>query len=1058
MAGSMLGFLLFAHLGLHLGAKTSWLQHWAASYVASVYQGKVVFEQIRPALLPLPHAIVYRGRLEGSETFSLRFDQLILYPKIRPLLSLKLRLGQIKLIAPDIVLHASPKQTTLEEKSLLAAIRPDPKKISEFLANSAQGILPNKVKVRRGHLKWIGADKKSTIKVRDVSATVILTSGDLQLDFKGKPSMADQIVFEGQWNLKSLRGGGHLDMDALRIDQLITQPFVLKSYPIPKMSLDVSIDFSNHGFESVQLEFQGRAPSVKIQNGVAPVLIRELAFKGSGQWSDQKMHIQVTHIRTKAPQIDLNGHATWVDKERFEPIPTELFINAGYLNLAELRAGLLSLFGKSSAVKAFFKIVQGGVIPSWTVMLKPPASGKTSVMDRLQMAIRLQNGKIVLPDDLMTIESVKGTVMWSDGRIIAQNLEGRSADTMARNGNLIWGLLDGSREFRLDTDIEADLVWVSEKLKKRVHDDTVQAFINALPKVRGRAIGHLQLGDHLDQLRAGIRLVAGSHLATLDSNANITGTIDHLPSPEMTMDLSIQGHLGTELMEWIENRYTTAKTYLPRAPIDIRHARITGNPVNTMALDSGFIVHKNLVISTALMIEKRTFHLLKMHLKDPLSDAGIALTRSQADRSWQADFTGTLNGATLESLFQNPHPHIGQIQGHLKVGVDPAELRHTSIQGDLALEGIEIPLRNSPPLCIEKASLFGTENRFVLEDTVISWHDETAQISGEGVFEPSAIRLDLELHAGDLNADNLLERLDARKSSGDQMPSMPDGLNLVGNIYLAIDRLAIVGHRFSPVRAVVSMNPDQTVVEVKTAELCGISVPGRILFKDDNIQLAFKPHANQTVLSDTGQCFYGLDVTERLEGQVTLDGDISSSGESRDELIQNLSGHFVLNILDGRVYNVGTAGTITNLLSYLSLNQLANDGVPDLRTDDFPYNSLTSRLSLKKGVLNLEEGVLKSNSVNIVASGKLLLKNRSLDLVLLVSPLTTVDWIVGHLPIVGHILEGTLIALPVGIKGSIKNPDVLPLSPDAIGSRLGGILKRTLKTPFRIIEPLIKQK
>jgi hypothetical protein len=49
-----------------------------------------------------------------------------------------------------------------------------------------------------------------------------------------------------------------------------------------------------------------------------------------------------------------------------------------------------------------------------------------------------------------------------------------------------------------------------------------------------------------------------------------------------------------------------------------------------------------------------------------------------------------------------------------------------------------------------------------------------------------------------------------------------------------------------------------------------------------------------------------------------------------------------------------------------------------------------------------------------------------------------------------------LVAIPVRIKGPRTDPKVLPLSPTAVGKRLGGILKRTLKTPVRIIEPLLK--
>jgi hypothetical protein len=113
-------------------------------------------------------------------------------------------------------------------------------------------------------------------------------------------------------------------------------------------------------------------------------------------------------------------------------------------------------------------------------------------------------------------------------------------------------------------------------------------------------------------------------------------------------------------------------------------------------------------------------------------------------------------------------------------------------------------------------------------------------------------------------------------------------------------------------------------------------------------------------------------------------------------------------------------------------------------------------VQFKDGFMLIKDGVLKSNSVNIVADGRYALDQNELDLVLLVSPLTSVDWVVEKIPILGNILQGTLIAIPVSVKGPGADPKVVPLSPSAVGSRLGGILKRTLNTPVRIIEPLLK--
>jgi hypothetical protein len=105
--------------------------------------------------------------------------------------------------------------------------------------------------------------------------------------------------------------------------------------------------------------------------------------------------------------------------------------------------------------------------------------------------------------------------------------------------------------------------------------------------------------------------------------------------------------------------------------------------------------------------------------------------------------------------------------------------------------------------------------------------------------------------------------------------------------------------------------------------------------------------------------------------------------------------------------------------------------------------------------LNIEEGVLKSNVVNLATSGHFDLASGQLNLDLLVSPLTTVDWIIKRIPIVNRILADTLVAIPVRISGPVTNPKSVPLSPSAVSSRVGGILQRAVETPFQIIAPML---
>ncbi|HUV77924.1 MAG TPA: hypothetical protein VMW06_07690, partial [Desulfobacterales bacterium] len=48
----------------------------------------------------------------------------------------------------------------------------------------------------------------------------------------------------------------------------------------------------------------------------------------------------------------------------------------------------------------------------------------------------------------------------------------------------------------------------------------------------------------------------------------------------------------------------------------------------------------------------------------------------------------------------------------------------------------------------------------------------------------------------------------------------------------------------------------------------------------------------------------------------------------------------------------------------------------------------------------------------------------------------------------------SLISIPVRIEGDLNNPRVTPISPTAVGSGLLGIMKRTLRLPVKMIEPV----
>jgi hypothetical protein len=95
-------------------------------------------------------------------------------------------------------------------------------------------------------------------------------------------------------------------------------------------------------------------------------------------------------------------------------------------------------------------------------------------------------------------------------------------------------------------------------------------------------------------------------------------------------------------------------------------------------------------------------------------------------------------------------------------------------------------------------------------------------------------------------------------------------------------------------------------------------------------------------------------------------------------------------------------------------------------------------------------------AMQLVSQGEIDWAGQKIDFKVVVAPLKTVDWIVQRIPIIGYVLQGTLISIPVRVQGDLKDPRIIPLDPSLVGSELVGIMKRTLKLPFKLVQPLVK--
>jgi len=154
----------------------------------------------------------------------------------------------------------------------------------------------------------------------------------------------------------------------------------------------------------------------------------------------------------------------------------------------------------------------------------------------------------------------------------------------------------------------------------------------------------------------------------------------------------------------------------------------------------------------------------------------------------------------------------------------------------------------------------------------------------------------------------------------------------------------------------------------------------------------------------------------------------------------------------GRIYRFGL---LAKILALLNVTEIYRGEVPDLAGEGFAYNSMSAKAVFEDGKLIFDEGSIDSPSMGIAVEGHIDLVKKKMDLTVLVAPFKTVDRIVKHIPLVSNILGGKLVSIPFKAIGELGDPDVIPLSPTAVGSGLLGILQRTLELPITIIQPVL---
>lgn len=1052
--GLILGTLLALHLFLPYAVNMQGVRDRLMTYVSSAISGEIEFGNIHPVLLPIPHVAVHKVRISVPGKVHIRLPQSIIYPKLWPLLSGTVKLDHLKLIEPDVLL-LRPLSMAGHRKSL---DQPPGSIIQDYLSDTltqiAVGLGPFYAKIVAGSVR-VGRVDRSHVVSSDVFSRLRIENRHLRIEIRGNSHLARRFELEGDLDLDTLNTQGRVMLTGFDCEGF--KPFGLASVgdQFPSTVMELNITFRSEGLGIIHIRFGAQTPEVKLINGTRRLTVENFAIDGHADWHPEQMAVTISRLQTAYPGIQLYGRLEWAKTPSPGTLPIQIDFNGADVNVSQIRDALMQLYGDHPAVRKVLSIVRGGTIPWLAGGVAAVDWSDRKMMDHFHVSCDLVNGHIVVPNDLFDLENVNGRILIAKGKLSAQHVSARFGNTSAEKGALELGLYDRSRMFSLDTLVDADVAQLPAVMRKLITDKDHLALLDQMPPVTGRAKGRLMLGDRIDRITA--QIIATSHMKTADSAFDLMGTIENLPSADTSVRLFTRGRMGYTALEWLWQAAKASPEFILKAPLSISGADITWRSSESVDMTGRLERGNGLSATAALIAQKDDFHIKRLHVKGGGSDALISFRRQNDGQLLKAGFVGYLTKSGVDQLFGDNRLLAGWLKGRFQARIDLAEADRTSLDGQLSGKQFFIPMKGSRPVYVREAYIQGVNGGFAIPSMSLKWDEQTIRLSGKGVFLNDALDLEMTLNANALDAEKFIPLFNVAEPAENDPLYPKTKMRIRVEAEVKINQLDYGRYRIAPFRAAIKHDKNQSQVKISEADLCGIQIPGRIThMPDGSINVILQPKVAQSELKVAGSCLLDAQHTERLEGIVDLNGKITTQGRSNDELISNLKGNVDLHIEKGRIYNVGSAGLFTNLLSFLSINQYLSGDLPDLSQNDFIYNRIDSRVSFRDGLLIIKEGMVKSNSVNMAADGQYDLTSKELDLKMLVSPLTTVDWIVERIPIVGNILGGTLVAIPVRVKGHQSDPRVTPLAISAVGSRLGGILQRAVKTPVRIIEPLLR--
>lgn len=537
----------------------------------------------------------------------------------------------------------------------------------------------------------------------------------------------------------------------------------------------------------------------------------------------------------------------------------------------------------------------------------------------------------------------------------------------------------------------------------------------------------------------------------LDSLFTVSGAVREFPASIRKLDLSLQGEAGPKVTAWISTLIQLPADMSVRAPVSVSSSTLAWEKDTKTTFDGRLIFGKETRVSLKLTKTPDELSVHEISIKDRDSDvaAGIMLKKKAIDVA----FKGKLSSDTLHTIFTQDKFSSSSLQGDFTINIITKDPMQFTADGIIKGKNIPVPLGYDIPLVVQNISLEARGKSVLVDSAQLLIGEE--RFSGKGTIDTSQalFSVDMDLFSNGFDWETVEKIVKGTKKTEDiTKTGFLENFPLKGVLRIQSGFFKYRQFKWEPFHADVSFDGETIHIRSKKAALCGISTTGDIDITARGAELDIALSAKKLELEPTILCI--SDKRTDITGTLEMKADLKAKGDI-DTIAKSLSGSFNISAKKGIIFKSRSLDKTLNLV-----NETENfkGKLPDLDKTVVRYRVIDASGTIQGYILEVEKGMLDASTFGILAQGQFDIYNQTVDLNALVAPVSIIQRAVNKIPILGYILGGNLVSIPVKIKGNMYDPQVTFLSPSAVGAAFLGIIERTIKLPVTIIEPILPGK